>query len=138
MTDRMNSKTATTGTSPSDPAPRPFLAGITPAQAAEFIAAAGESAYRAKQLYDWGARKWVTDPALMSNLPASLKEKIREYVRQLRLAGAIVAGNDGDAVGKQAGSSQKKLTSQGWRQIFREKGVVLFLFLLYDVIVLQI
>ena len=77
MTDRMNSKTATTGISASDTAPRPFLAGIAPAQAAEFIAAAGESAYRAKQLYDWVARKWVTDPALMSNLPASLKEKVR-------------------------------------------------------------
>ena len=79
MTEKTNLKTATTGISGSDDAIRPFLAAVTPEQAADFIAGIGESAYRAKQLYDWVARKWVTDPDRMSNLPASLREKIRTH-----------------------------------------------------------
>ena len=79
MTEKTNLKTATTGISGSDDAIRPFLAAVTPEQAADFIAGIGESAYRAKQLCDWVARKWVTDPDRMSNLPASLREKIRTH-----------------------------------------------------------
>lgn len=79
MTEKTNSKTATTGISVSDDAIRPFLAAVTPEQAADFIAEIGESAYRAKQLYDWVARKWVTDPERMSNLPAPLRERIRAH-----------------------------------------------------------
>ena len=78
MTEKTNLKTATSGISNSSSAPKPFLAAITPAQAKDFIEKNGESTYRAKQLYDWVAGKWITDPAAMTNLPASLKEKIRE------------------------------------------------------------
>lgn len=78
MTEKTNSKTATSGISDSNRAPRQFLATITPAQAMDFIGRAGENTYRAKQLYDWVAKKWITDPASMTNLPASLKEKIKE------------------------------------------------------------
>ncbi len=42
-----------------------------------WITEQGEPRYRAKQLYGWMHQKLVSDPEDMTNIPASLKEKIR-------------------------------------------------------------
>jgi 23S rRNA (adenine2503-C2)-methyltransferase len=44
---------------------------------------AGEQAYRARQLADWVYRKGVTDPAMMTNLPAGTLEKIAVLTSRL-------------------------------------------------------
>ena len=55
---------------------RPFLAEATREEIAAALKAAGQPAYRADQVYDWVVRKWVVDPALMTNLSASAKEAL--------------------------------------------------------------
>ncbi|OQA80886.1 MAG: putative dual-specificity RNA methyltransferase RlmN [Lentisphaerae bacterium ADurb.Bin242] len=55
-----------------------FLATAAPEQLSAFIKNSGESAYRAGQIYNWVSKKWITDPADMTNLPASTKEKLKE------------------------------------------------------------
>ena len=43
-----------------------------------FIKNHGENAYRAKQIYDWTAKKFVSDPEDMTNLSAKIKDLLRE------------------------------------------------------------
>jgi 23S rRNA (adenine2503-C2)-methyltransferase len=49
---------------------------LTTEELSRAMVAAGEQAYRARQLGDWVFRKGVVDPALMTNLPAGLLEKV--------------------------------------------------------------
>jgi len=41
----------------------------------------GEPAYRARQVFGWVHRKGVTDPELMTDLPATLRDRLREQIR---------------------------------------------------------
>ena len=64
------------GTCASDTAFKPFLAAASPEQLSAFVRENGESAYRAGQIYNWIVKKYVTDPAAMTNLSAQIKEKL--------------------------------------------------------------
>ena len=57
---------------------KPFLASASQQDIAAALKAAGQPAYRASQVYDWIVKKWVVDPALMTNLSASAKEALSE------------------------------------------------------------
>ena len=56
--------------------PKPFLASATKQEIAAALKAAGQPGYRADQVYDWIVKKWIVDPALMTNLSASAKEAL--------------------------------------------------------------
>jgi len=57
---------------------KPFLASASKQEIAAALEAAGQPAYRASQVYDWIVKKWIVDPALMTNLSASAKEALSE------------------------------------------------------------
>ena len=57
---------------------KPFLASASKQDIAEALKAAGQPAYRASQVYDWIVKKWIVDPALMTNLSASAKQALSE------------------------------------------------------------
>ena len=59
----------------------PFLATASKEEIAAALKAAGQPAYRAAQVYDWVVRKWIVDPALMTNLSASAKEALSQAFR---------------------------------------------------------
>ena len=59
-------------TAPSHPIAR------LPAEWEECVVAWGEPAYRGKQIFDWIHRQGVLDPAQMSNLPKTLRERLKE------------------------------------------------------------
>jgi 23S rRNA (adenine2503-C2)-methyltransferase len=54
-----------------------FLAAVGLERLQEFMAANGESAYRAGQVQSWISKKWTVDPDAMSNLPAKLKDALK-------------------------------------------------------------
>ena len=54
--------------------PKPFLASASKQEIAAALKAAGQPGYRADQVYDWIVKKWIVDPALMTNLSAVAKE----------------------------------------------------------------
>ena len=49
-----------------------------PGEWEEHVVAFGEPAYRGKQIFDWIHRQGVADPDEMSNLPKSLRARLRE------------------------------------------------------------
>jgi 23S rRNA (adenine2503-C2)-methyltransferase len=57
------------------PPTAPSFLDLTVEQVRHVLTEAGEPAYRADQLADWVYAKGVTDPAKMTNLPATLKER---------------------------------------------------------------
>ena len=57
---------------------KPFLAAASKQDIAAALKAAGQPAYRADQVYDWIVKKWIVDPALMTNLSAAAKEALSE------------------------------------------------------------
>lgn len=57
---------------------KPFLATASRQDIAAALKAAGQPAYRADQVYDWIVRKWIVDPALMTNLSAAAKEALSD------------------------------------------------------------
>ena len=57
---------------------KPFLASATKDDIAAALKAAGQPAYRAAQVYDWVVKKWVVDPALMTNLSAAAKDALSQ------------------------------------------------------------
>jgi len=57
---------------------KPFLAAATKQDIAAALKAAGQPAYRADQVYDWVVKKWIVDPALMTNLSAAAKDALSE------------------------------------------------------------
>ena len=57
---------------------KPFLASASKDDIAAALKAAGQPAYRASQVYDWVVRKWIVDPALMTNLSAAAKEALSQ------------------------------------------------------------
>jgi 23S rRNA (adenine2503-C2)-methyltransferase len=57
------------------PPTAPTFLDLTVEQVRHVLTEAGEPAYRADQLADWVYAKGVTDPAKMTNLPATLKER---------------------------------------------------------------
>ena len=59
-------------TAPSHPIAR------LPAEWEQCVVAWGEPAYRGKQIFDWIHRQGVLDPAQMSNLPKTLRERLKE------------------------------------------------------------
>ena len=56
--------------------PKPFLASASKQEIAAALKAAGQPGYRADQVYDWIVKKWIVDPALMTNLSAAAKEAL--------------------------------------------------------------
>ena len=58
---------------------KPFLAAATRQELQDFILSAGESKFRADQVYQWVTRKWVCDPDAMTNLSASVKTALKEH-----------------------------------------------------------
>ena len=77
MTEMKDLKT-TSGTCISDSVRKPFLAAASLAQLSDFIREAGESSYRAGQIYSWIVKKYVTDPAGMTNLSPAVKAKLQD------------------------------------------------------------
>ena len=57
---------------------KPFLAAASKQDVAAALKAAGQPAYRSDQVYDWVVKKWIVDPALMTNLPAAAKEALSQ------------------------------------------------------------
>ena len=57
---------------------KPFLASASKDDIAAALKAAGQPAYRAAQVYDWVVKKWIVDPALMTNLSAAAKEALSQ------------------------------------------------------------
>ena len=75
----MKDPKTTFGTCVSKTEEKPFLAVATLENLDAFIREAGEKSYRAGQIYSWVTRKFVTDPAEMTNLSLSVKEKMKEF-----------------------------------------------------------
>lgn len=61
------------------PLPRVTELGLTECE--ELVASIGEKPFRAKQLFEWIAGKGVRDPEQMTNLPARLRDALRERYR---------------------------------------------------------
>jgi 23S rRNA (adenine2503-C2)-methyltransferase len=59
----------------------PALTGQSPEQIASFLKEAGEPAFRSGQIMEWIWKKKVTSIDAMSNLPASLREKLSQNFR---------------------------------------------------------
>ena len=57
---------------------KPFLASASKDDISAALKAAGQPAYRAAQVYDWVVKKWVVDPALMTNLSAAAKDALSQ------------------------------------------------------------
>ncbi len=55
---------------------KPFLASASKQDIAAALKTAGQPGYRADQVYDWIVKKWIVDPALMTNLSAAAKEAL--------------------------------------------------------------
>ena len=55
---------------------KPYLASASKQDIAAALKAAGQPGYRADQVYDWIVKKWIVDPALMTNLSAAAKEAL--------------------------------------------------------------
>ncbi|MFO0973972.1 MAG: 23S rRNA (adenine(2503)-C(2))-methyltransferase RlmN [Phycisphaerae bacterium] len=73
--------------------PKRHLLRETPDTLGAWLAAAGEPAYRAAQVFDWLYRRGATDVAAMSNLPRGLRDRLAaEFdivtARDLRVASA--------------------------------------------------
>lgn len=66
--------------SPDKPTPIDFL-GLTPTDAVAAVTAMGLPRFRAEQLLQWVYGKFVSDPARMSNLSRSDREKIAQHLR---------------------------------------------------------
>ena len=62
-----------------------------------FMKDAGESAFRAKQVYDWLHKKLVTDFDEMTNLSKSLREKLKEKckIQTVEIVDKLVSKTDG-------------------------------------------
>ena len=52
------------------------LKSLLPEELEAFLCETGESAYRARQVFDWVHKKDVADFAQMTDLPLSLREKL--------------------------------------------------------------
>lgn len=63
----------------------------------EYIEASGEKKFRAKQIYEWLHRKLVRDFDDMSNLPKSLRDRLKEecYIAKLEAAEVLTSQLDG-------------------------------------------
>ena len=55
---------------------KPNIKDLSVSELADYLAAAKQPAYRAKQVWQWLFREHVTDFAAMSNLPAGLREQL--------------------------------------------------------------
>ncbi|MBO4632515.1 MAG: 23S rRNA (adenine(2503)-C(2))-methyltransferase RlmN [Lentisphaeria bacterium] len=75
----MTALKTTSGTCASESADKPFLAVAALEKLTDFIKSSGESSYRAGQIYNWIVKKYVTDPKEMTNLSASVKEKLNQH-----------------------------------------------------------
>ncbi|HYJ14299.1 MAG TPA: 23S rRNA (adenine(2503)-C(2))-methyltransferase RlmN [Candidatus Limnocylindria bacterium] len=65
---------------------KPNIKDLRESEFAEFLAAARQPGYRAKQIYEWLFREHATDFAAMTNLPAALREQLNESFTIGRLA----------------------------------------------------
>ncbi|HSQ12423.1 MAG TPA: 23S rRNA (adenine(2503)-C(2))-methyltransferase RlmN [Candidatus Deferrimicrobium sp.] len=65
---------------------KPNIKDLSASEFAEFLAAAKQPAYRAKQICQWLFREHVTDFAAMTNLPAALREQLDKSFTIGRLA----------------------------------------------------
>ena len=65
---------------------KPNIKDLRESELAEFLAAARQPGYRAKQICQWLFREHATDFAAMTNLPAALREQLNESFTIGRLA----------------------------------------------------
>jgi len=65
---------------------KPNIKDLTASEFADYLAAAKQPAYRAKQIWQWLFREHVTDFAAMTNLPAPLREQLDQSFSIGRLA----------------------------------------------------
>ena len=65
---------------------KPNIKDLSVSEFAEYLAAAKQPAYRAKQIWQWLFREHATDFAAMTNLPAELREQLESAFTIGRLA----------------------------------------------------
>jgi len=65
---------------------KPNIKNLTVSELAEYLAAAKQPGYRAKQIWQWLFREHVTEFAAMTNLPAGLREQLTSSFAIGRLA----------------------------------------------------
>lgn len=58
---------------------KPFLSAAAAEGLKDFFEKAGESRFRAAQVSDWITKKWTVSPDKMTNLPAPLKQMLKEH-----------------------------------------------------------
>ena len=73
---------------------RPALTGITPDSLAAWLNAAGEPAFRAGQILDWVWKKKATSIDAMTNLPATLRERLDAGFRISALEHVVTKGSE--------------------------------------------
>lgn len=61
------------------------LSTVTYDELETFIITTGHKKYRAKQIWHWIREQGITDPALMKNIPATLKTLLTEYTKPAAL-----------------------------------------------------
>ena len=73
------------------------LKSLLPEELEAFLCETGESAYRARQVFDWVHRKDVADFAQMTDLPLSLREKLARtaFVTAASVEKKLVSARDG-------------------------------------------
>ena len=78
--------------------PKPFLASASKQEIAAALKAAGQPGYRADQVYDWIVKKWIVDPALMTNLSAAAKEVLSAAFLCPSVAKYLLRLHDGETI----------------------------------------
>ena len=73
------------------------LKSLLPEELEAFLCETGESAYRARQVFDWVHKKDVADFAQMTDLPLSLREKLARtaFVTVVSVEKKLVSARDG-------------------------------------------
>jgi 23S rRNA (adenine2503-C2)-methyltransferase len=75
-----------------DPMTLPSITGLSPEALSDWLSAAGEPAFRMSQILEWVWKKKAASFEEMSNLPASLRQKLAEGFRLSALEHAATQG----------------------------------------------
>ena len=68
------------------------LKSLLPEELEAFLCETGESAYRARQVFEWVHKKDVADFAQMTDLPLSLREKLAGLILMVIAVECFVSG----------------------------------------------
>lgn len=73
------------------------LKSLLPEELEAFLCETGESAYRARQVFEWVHKKDVADFAQMTDLPLSLREKLARtaFITAASVEKKLVSARDG-------------------------------------------